>query len=128
MNNAAVVMDAEIQSADALRVVMEDWAKWQASYRPKTGFPGRSIGIESGFIGMCSSGFDDLIEENDQRICKIVDTAVDDLGAVHPAQKSAIMHRYLAVSFRFPRDNYPQLLSDAHDWLTVALRRRGVVL
>lgn len=126
--NAQTAPSYDHRGGDALRWVLEDWAKWQAAYQPKIGYPRRSIGIESGFVGMASSGFDDMVEEMEHKICQIVDTSVDDLGAVHPAQKAAIMHRYLAVSFRFPRNNYPELLSEAHDWLVVALRKKGVVV
>lgn len=106
----------------ALVVLLEDWAKWQATFRPKTWFRSRS----SGFACLGLSSFEDMCEQSDSAIMRALDSAVDDLD---PAPRAAINRRYgLCSVFRFPRDNYEQMLILAHERLVVVCKRNGIVL
>lgn len=107
---------------DRLRVLLEDWANWQRTYRPRLGYPSRSLTCYSeglrDFEGMC--------EDADSATFAAIDACVHDLV---PAQRAAVMRRYgIAAVFRFPRDNYEQCLMLAHETLTKALPRKGVML
>lgn len=111
-----------INEVEALVVLLEDWAKWQSSYRPKTGFKSRS----AGFMALGLSSFDDMCEESDKTTMTKLDTAIDDL---EPAQSAAIRRRYGVCSvFRFPRNNYETTLVLAHERLVVICKRKGIVL
>lgn len=117
-------MAADVRDVRRLIHWMEAWADWQRGYRPKIGFPPRSCGLR----GYGSATFDEMADEGDNKQCVIIDTAVDDLGHASQAQKAAIMRRYLAVTWRFPRGNYELLLVEAHEWLIRNLPARGFVL
>lgn len=111
------------QSIQRLVYILEDWANWQKGYSGIKGFPSRSIGLQSGYV---SSSFEDLCDSVDNAVCVSVDTAIDDLAKPEAA---AIRKRYgVASVFRFPRDNYAQLLSDAHFKLMEELPKKGVVI
>ena len=111
-----------ITEVEALVILLEDWAKWQSSYRPKTGFKSRS----AGFMALGLSSFDDMCEESDKTTMTKLDTAIEDL---EPAQGAAIRRRYGVCSvFRFPRNNYETTLILAHERLVVICKRKGIVL
>lgn len=109
---------------ERLKVIMEDWAHWCEGYRLKTGWPSRSIGMESGYGA--SSTFEDLCEESDQSVNRMIDAAVDDLEA----GKKAAVYRCYGISsvFRFPRGNYNDLVIQAHDDLLESLPKKGVAI
>jgi hypothetical protein len=112
-------MNTELES---LVCLLEDWAKWQSTYRPKTGFKSRS----AGFVAIGLQSFDDLCERSDSITMTTIDASVDSL---EPPQRAAINRRYGICSvFRFPRNNYEQMLIEAHQRLIVTCKRRGVVL
>lgn len=106
---------------EAVIVELEDWARWMQGYKMKLGYPSRSAGMESGYV---SQSFDEMCEQADQVRCRIVDCAVNDLEA--PALKAAIHHRYLGTVVRFPRNNLPELLLEAHIAVEKNLRKRGI--
>lgn len=104
--------------------LLEEWAKWQACYSgPKLNYPRKSAGFDP--RGYVSKSFDEMAEESDAQICRMIDCAIDDLT---PVQNAAIYKRYLAAVFRFERINYLDALADAHMTLFVSLPRKGVVL
>jgi len=111
-----------ISEVEALVLLLEDWAQWQSSYRPNTGFKSRSAGFSS--LGLQS--FDDMCHQSDNATMKTIDSAIDDL---EPAQRAAINRKYGVCSvFRFPRNNFEDTLVLAHDRLVVICKRNGVVL
>lgn len=103
--------------------ILHEWADWLRRYKPKTGYPSSSW-FSNGGSG--ASSFDDLCDQADNYAMEAVDCAVGNLA---PAKAAAINRNYgLANVYRFPRDNYEQMLSEAHDELVVALRRKGIAL
>ena len=108
---------------EALTNLLHDWAKWQASYRPRNGYPGHAAGFSQG--GGLSS-FEDMCEQSDNTTMRTIDASIESLV---PAQAAAINRCYGVCSvFRFPRLNYEDLLIIAHESLIVIVKRKGVVL
>ena len=105
----------------ALVALLEDWASWQSGYSPKLGYPSRAAVIATS----ASSTFEDMCDSLDADLCRAVDTAVYDLSIHH---RSAIMRRYMAAVFRFPRLDYQALLQQAHEELLDKLIRRHVII
>lgn len=117
-------MNNDLQRAlESIILELTDWAKWQKGYSLKLGFPSKSVGLESGYV---SHTFDELCEQADHSRMQIVDCAVNDLES--PAQKAAIHHRYLGTVVRFPRNNLPHLLLEAHLEIMKNMRKRGIDL
>lgn len=113
-------MTKELEAYDALISLLEGWASWQANYRPKLGYPSRSLSCYC----EASTDFDEMCDEVDSQMFATIDVCVQDLP---PAQRAAIMRRYgIAAVFRFPRDNYAEMLQAAHERLMVVLPRKGV--
>ena len=111
-----------ISEVEALILLLEDWAQWQSSYRTKTGFNSRSAGFSCAGL----STFEDMCHQSDNATMKTIDSAIDDL---EPAQRAAINRKYGVCSvFRFPRNNFEDTLTLAHDRLVVICKRKGVVL
>lgn len=107
---------------ERLVCLLEDWAKWQSTYRPKTGFKSRS----AGFIGLGLSSFEDMCEESDNTTMRTLDASIDSLL---PAQAAAIHRAYgVCAVFRFPRENFAATLELAHHCLVIIVKRKGVVL
>ena len=105
-----------------LELLLENWAKWQSLYRPKTRFKSRSAGFACNGL----STFEDMCEQSDNATMRAIDSAVDDLD---PAPRAAINRRYGVCSvFRFPWNNYEQTLIVAHERLVITCKRKGVVL
>lgn len=114
---------ADLKIFDRLVSLLEDWGEWQKNYFPKTGYPSSSAGFGYG-SGIHS--FEDMCASCDDVVMVIVDTAIDGLL---PAQSAAICRRYgQANVYRFPRNNYEEMLLSAHEALIVALPSKGVVL
>ncbi len=111
-----------VSETEALVLLLEDWAAWQSSYRPKTGFKSRS----AGFACLGLSTFEDMCHQSDNATMRALDSAIDDLD---PAPRAAINWKYGVCSvFRFPRDNFEQTLILAHDRLVIICKRKGIVL
>lgn len=112
----------DLKTLEALVALLEDWADWQRSYKPRLGYPSRSLTCYS----ESSQTFEDMCESVDNQTFATVDACVQDIV---PAQRAAVMRRYgIAAVFRFPRENYEQCLLMAHEVLIKALPRRGVML
>lgn len=104
----------------AIVIILEDWARWQAGYSPRLGYPSRSAGV-------CGNGlqtFDDMCDQVDAAAMRAVDACVSDLL---PIQQAAIAKRYgVSAVFRFGRMAYEDALADAHANLWVSFRRKGI--
>lgn len=117
-------MDARTNELDELIGLLTDWAEWMR-HVPRIGFNSR-VPILS--TGMCSTSFEELLEQVDGVAMKAIDASIDSL---QPAQKAAIYRRYeICAVWRFPRPGYTyeQALSDAHDALVITLRRKGIIV
>lgn len=118
-DGAARQVDEALQR---LKEVLQDWAEWNRGYRMRLGFPARA----ACGCGEAVRDSDDVRADADSAMFEAVDAAVDDLT---PAQQAAVYRCYgLAAVYRFPRDNYPEQLEQAHDVLCRKLPRRGVEL
>jgi hypothetical protein len=114
--------DEHLKRMERLRVILEDWATWQRTYRPRLGYPSRSLTCYS----EGSTDFEGMCKEADSATYAAVDACVQDLV---PAQRAAVMRRYgIAAVFRFPRDNYGACLLAAHERLMVELPKKGVII
>jgi len=105
--------------------LLMDWAEWMKGYNPSKGYPSR-VPILS--TGLGSSTFEELLEQVDSQAMKAIDASVDSLP---PSNKAAIHRAYgICAIFRHQRENYPyeQALSDAHEMLSITLRRKGVLI
>lgn len=114
--------EEQIKRMENLVRLMVDWARWVDAGRINL-----SAAQNSGSIfGSGSTAWDDFAEGLDKHDFEAVDAAVDSLP---PAQGAAVQKRYgLCAVWRFPRDNYEQLLLQAHEALLVSLPRRNVVI
>lgn len=81
--------------------------------------PRRSTGIGNSH----STSFDDMIEASDVRCAMITDAIISDLP---PAQACAVMRKYLDSVYRFPRDNFIEMLDAAKVTIGLKLSIRGV--
>lgn len=100
---------------------LTDWASWMRNDKDmlRLWYPSRSAVLR----GSDSSSFDEMCEESDSQRRIIVNSIVDDLPA---SNKAAINRRYLGVTVRFPRNNYEELLLDAHMIVYEEMGRRGL--
>lgn len=111
-----------VKHMESLRNILEGWADWQRTYNLRLGYPSKSLTCYS----EGSQDFESLCDAVDSQTFATVDACVQDLV---PAQRAAVMRRYgIAAVFRFPRDNYESCLMLAHEALTKALPRKGVML
>lgn len=104
--------------------LLEAWAEWQKGYKVKLGYPKMSAGFQPGGYNATKT-FDELADESDAELCRMVDYCVQDLSPVHSA---AIYRRYLAALFRSERVRYVDALAEAHVRLLEMLPTKGVVL
>lgn len=112
-----------LEKLDRLTVILDDWADWCKRYTGRRESSG-SVGMSSGYGA--SKSFDDLLDDVNSTIARLVDAAVDDLD---PGQRAAINRRYgMCAVFRFPRGNYEDLLLAAHERLLITLPKKGVVI
>lgn len=111
------------RSVDALVRLMEDWADWQKGYRMKLGYPSRSCGLSS----EAATSFEDMCDSVDNETMRVVDGVVQE--DLTPIERAAVLRRYgVAAVFRFPRDNYEDVLMRAHERLFVLLPKKGVIV
>lgn len=116
-------MDHLKRSVDALVRLMEDWADWQKGYRMKLGYPSRSCGLSTD----AATTFEDMCDSSDNEMMRVVDTVIQE--DLEPIERAAILRRYgVAAVFRFPRDNYEEVLMRAHERLFVLLPKKGCVV
>lgn len=125
-HGAGVAPGREERMMRRLRGLLQEWADWCRSYRPRLGFPGGSVCESGDATRTASKTFEDLCADCDRTINRTVEAAIDDLT---PAQRAAVYRCYeVAAVFRFPRDNYAEQLDQAHAALCVTLPKRGVML
>ena len=106
----------------ALCNLLQDWAKWQASYRPRNGYSNHAAGFANGGL----KSFDDMWDQCVMTTMASIDASI---GNLVPAQAAAINRCYgVCAVFRFPRANYEDMLQQAHESLIVMVKRKGVVL
>lgn len=111
------------RSLDALVALMEQWASWQKGYRMKLGYPTHSAGMGGGGI----QTFEDMCDSADNSAMNVVDSVVQ--NDITDIERAAILRRYgVAAVFRFPRENYEDVLLRAHERLMVLLPRKGVIV
>lgn len=109
----------DLDTYERLKAKLEDWAHWMQGYRPNLG-TGQSCFISTG-----SHDFESLFQGVDKQVMKAIETAIDDLPNT---QSAAIHRRYLHIEWRFPRENYADMLDKAHDQLLISLPKRNVIL
>lgn len=104
-----------------------EWAYWMGG----TGGGGGARGFEgasAGFVNTrTSSSFEDMTREMDQRICKVIDTIIEDDMVLH--ERVAIHVEYGlagAAVWRFARLDMAKVLADAKQHLGEAMVRKGV--
>lgn len=98
---------------------LHNWQTWMHTGRSVDRLPRRSTGIGNS----SSSSFEDMTDASDIRCAMITDAIISDL---EPAQSSAIHRRYLSAVYRFPRDNYAEMLLKAKLEIGLKLSIRGV--
>ena len=103
--------------------LMWDWAQWQKGYRGESrGYPSKTPGLSTG--GYVSKTFDEMYEDSMPDKFKVIDTLIEDLS---PAHKSAVFVRYgISTVTRYPRDNYSDLLLEAHSEIMDKLFGKGI--
>ena len=99
---------------------LKDWAHWMRKDTDtrRLGYPSRSAGMQSGYV---SKTFDEMCENGDLERVMIINAIVSDLT---PAKSAAINHRYLGTVVRFPRNNLPELLAQAHLEIYEGMKRK----
>lgn len=104
---------------ERLKSKLEEWADWMQAYRP-------SLGTGSGcFISTGSHDFESLFNGVEKQVMRAIEAAIDDLP---PIQSAAIHRKYLHIQWRYPNENYGDVLDKAHDQLLLMLPKRNVIL
>lgn len=111
----------EQRRMERLVVLLEDWADWMRGYRIATGYKKHSTVVAAAG----NKHWEDILVQVDAQINRTVDTAINDLPI---NQMAAINHRYLHAVYRFPRDNYAESLTAAHETLMRVLPKKNVDL
>lgn len=121
MEALAIIAPEQPDEFQALTYLLTDWADWMGGYRPNIGYPQRVPILATGG----GQTFDEWGEQEDNTKMKSIDASVDSL---QPAQKAAIHRRFnICGVWRFPRDNYAEMLRSAYEALTITLKRKGVL-
>jgi hypothetical protein len=100
---------------------LRDWAEWSNTQNHRLWYPQKSVGFATGGINC----WDDLENQVDSYICNAVDTAIHDL---QPIERAAIYTKYIHAVYRFPRQNFEQIIENAEQNLLKALDKKGVAL
>lgn len=103
--------------------LMWDWANWQKGYRGDArGYPSKTPGLSTG--GYVSKTLDEMYDDSMPDKFKVLDILVDELP---PAHRSAILVRYgISTVVIYPRNNYSDLLLEAHSDLMQKLFGKGI--
>jgi len=104
--------------------LLEMWAAWQERYSLRLGHKAKSVGFATGGINC----WDDLESSVSDWTCEAIDASVRQLSINHPSQAAAVHRQYLGTSWRFPRDNFTDMLEAGKRWLEVDLEKRNVVI
>jgi hypothetical protein len=95
------------------------WAAWYRHCQPRIGYPGASLGFETGGI----TCYDDLEHECDEYAGRTVNALIDDLP---PAQGCAVRRIYLGEPWRFPRYNMTMMYELARERIERGLNQWGL--
>jgi len=109
--------------AEKTKTLLTEWAEWTKHHDPKTYYPGKSCGLQSGPQVVTADSSDEQQDEAEAQRCVIVDRCIDDLRV--PAQKAAIHRCYVFSVYRM-RD-YGLMLEQAHSALQRAFMRKGIL-
>jgi hypothetical protein len=104
--------------------LLEMWAAWQERYSLRLGHKTKSVGFSTGGL-RC---WDDLESAVSDWTCESIDASIHQLSTIHPSQAAAVLRQYMGTSWRFPRDNFTEMLEAGKRWLETDLERRNVVL
>jgi hypothetical protein len=110
-------------TADRVDYHLDQWAIWKRG--------GWTAHMRSGGSGTPdytgSTHVEDMEEQMDARCARIMDTLIDDMAVLSPAQACAVHHHYLNAVYRFS-DRYPlgRALREAKVWLGKGLVRKGI--
>jgi hypothetical protein len=109
---------------DSVILELKDWAHWMRKDTESRhlGYPSKSPGMQSGYVSMT---FTEMCESSDIQRVLIINSLVNDLIS---AQKAAISHKYLGTTIRFPRNNYANLLAEAHIEIYSGMKRKGLYI
>ena len=119
----------EFSTTERLVALLEDWAKWQASYRQNLGFPSRSLSC----YGDGVTDFDGMCDQVDSATFRTIDAVVNDPLVLLPPERAAIMRRYGVATvfpavFRTRESAYEVMLQSAHEKLCNVLPKRNVLI
>jgi hypothetical protein len=107
---------------------LQTWAAWMRGPEVPDGLPTEACGGMDNYSTIDRDS-DAAYEKLDFWVAETVNTVINDIGERHPAQKAALYRAYEVVAaFRFPRDSYEAVLSEARQNVLMGLRRRGVWL
>jgi hypothetical protein len=107
-------------SVARLEFHLENWKRWMKHDNVTDGYPGKAAGCVGGGY---SQSFDEMVDREDVRCARIVDALVASLS---PVERAAINKRYLYAVYRFPRNNYQEVLYTARLKIAGWLVMRGV--
>lgn len=107
---------------------LKAWANYMRSKEGPDGLPEQACGgIEN--YSTLDRDSDGAYERLDIWTAEHTQEVIEDIGKRSPAQKAALYRAYdISAVFRFPRDNYKELLVEAKIAVAIGLRRRGVWL
>jgi len=112
----------ELTDYQRMHVLLEDWARWSERYHINLGAQTHSVGFAS---GGSSRTFDDLCDAADDQQMEVIDASVYSLIPIHQA---AICKAFgLCAVWRFPRQNYEQVLETGLAQLLTLFRKKGVL-
>lgn len=75
---------------DLFMEYMSMWARWMKSEDHRLGYPQKSVGVS----GASSTTFDDMIDEADSEVIRVINSSMD---SVRPEEVNAIWARYLGT-------------------------------
>lgn len=103
------------------------WRSWKHGWYGPKGYADGSLVVEN--YSTIDRDSDAAYERLDEWIALTCEAVINGLGNQHPAQKAALYRAYdITATFRFPRDNYQAVLTQAKASVQDGLRRRGVWL
>lgn len=98
----------------------DNWRRWMRNDTVTDGAPHKAAGCVGGGY---SQSFDDMADASDIRCARVLDALVSSLSH---SERAAINHQYLYAIFRFPRENFQELLDAARLKIAKWLVERGV--
>lgn len=101
---------------------LSNWVRWMRGSEAPEGLPDRACGGVRGFtiLGDSEQAYDKM----DATLAEATNAAIEGLV---PAERAAIYREYgVCAVYRFPRDNYQDILAAGRQHVLESLRRRGV--